>query len=254
MQPALQVGKFSQEQRQQWITEGLELVRRTAFRLARRLPAHIDVGDLIGAGTEGLLRAIDDFDSSRGTRFEAYASARIKGTMLDELRSADNFTRYGRQKFGEVRRAIRKLEAELGTSPTEEEIAKALGLSLEAYYRLAENLARGAALTLMSDDDPDAVHDAAADVDEGILQKELREQLAQAITRLPERSQQVLALYYQEECTQAEIGEILGVSESRVCQILGESFARLGAQLKREPLKRQPKRARKDVGMEAKHG
>lgn len=212
------------------IARGIPIVRRLAFRLARRLPPHVDVGDLIGAGTEGLLKAIDAYDPSHAARFETYAESRIRGAILDELRSQDSLTRHGRRQFGEVTRTIRTLEASLGRAPEEQEVAAAMGIDLEAYHKLNEHLARGPALANLGAIDPD---DTAGDnnVTRDIEARQLRLQLVSAVKKLPERMQTVLALYYQEECTLAEIGQILGVTESRVCQILGEATVRLRATL-----------------------
>ncbi|HVZ32224.1 MAG TPA: sigma-70 family RNA polymerase sigma factor, partial [Polyangiaceae bacterium] len=127
-------------------------------------------------------------------------------------------------------RVMRKLESELGRMPEEQEVATALGLDLEAYHKLAENLSRAPALANLGALDPDDVPGASDSAVE-FEHRELKTQLVGAIKRLPERTQTVLALYYQEECTLAEIGEILGVTESRVCQILGDATARLRASL-----------------------
>jgi RNA polymerase sigma factor for flagellar operon FliA len=216
--------------RDELIQRGLPIVRRLAFRLARRLPPNVDVGDLIGAGTEGLLKAIESYDANHSARFETYAESRVRGAILDELRAQDALTRHGRRQMGDVARAMRKLESELGRAPEEHEVAKALGLELDAYHKLAENLSRGPALANLGALDPDEVaggHEIASDFES----RELKTQLMAAIKRLPERTQTVLGLYYQEECTLAEIGEILGVTESRVCQILGDATARLRASL-----------------------
>ncbi len=216
--------------RDELIQRGLPIVRRLAFRLARRLPPNVDVGDLIGAGTEGLLKAIEAYDASNAARFETYAESRVRGAILDELRAQDALTRHGRRQMGEVTRVMRKLESELGRMPEEQEVATALGLDLEAYHKLAENLSRAPALANLGALDPDDVPGASDSAVE-FEHRELKTQLVGAIKRLPERTQTVLALYYQEECTLAEIGEILGVTESRVCQILGDATARLRASL-----------------------
>lgn len=213
------------------ITEGLAIVRRTAFRLARRLPPSVEVGDLISAGTEGLLEAVDRFDPERNARFEAFAATRIRGAILDELRASDAMTRHGRRRLAEVTRAVRSLEAELGRAPEEFEIAARLGITIEQYGKLAGDLARGPALARLGEIDPDEIADEQHDPSEAASRRELQPHLAAAIGKLPERTRTVLALYYQEECTQAEIGLVLGVTESRVCQILGDAIVRLRGSL-----------------------
>ncbi|HJL19603.1 MAG TPA: RNA polymerase sigma factor FliA [Sandaracinaceae bacterium LLY-WYZ-13_1] len=222
------------------ITAGLPIVRRVAFRMARRLPASVDVGDLIGAGSEGLMKAADSYDPEAYPRFEPYAERRIKGAILDELRSWDPVTRHGRKRMAEVSRAIKALQARLGRAPEEEEIAEALGMELADYQRLSMELARGPMLGRLGQVEPDHVDSGFDDPASLYGDKELKQRLAKAITKLPERTQQVLALYYQEECTQAEIGQVLGVTESRVCQILGEAAARLRAILAKDERVRRP--------------
>lgn len=223
-------GQEVKPSRDELITRGLPIVRRIAFRLARRLPPNVDVGDLIGAGTEGLLKAIESYDVNNAARFETYAESRVRGAILDELRAQDALTRHGRRQFGEVTRAIRKLESSLGRVPEEQEVANELGIDLDAYHKLTEHLARGPALANLGAIDPD---DTAGEehTTKEIEAKQLRTQLVIAVKKLPDRTQKVLALYYQEECTLAEIGQILGVTESRVCQILGEATVRLRASL-----------------------
>jgi RNA polymerase sigma factor for flagellar operon FliA len=216
--------------REELIERGLPIVRRIAFRLARRLPPNVDVGDLIGAGTEGLLKSIESYDANHAARFETYAESRIRGAILDELRTQDALTRHGRRQMGEVTKVMRKLENHLGRAPEEQEVAAALGIELEAYHKLTENLSRAPALANLGALDPDDVAGGADSAME-FEHRELKGQLVAAIQRLPARTQQVLALYYQEECTLAEVGEILGVTESRVCQILGDATARLRAAL-----------------------
>lgn len=219
------------EERTRLIEIGIPLVRRIAFRMARRLPASVEVDDLISAGTEGLLRAVDAYDPTRNDRFEPYAESRIRGAILDELRAADVLTRHGRSRMALVSRTIAQLEHQLKRAPTEEEIAQALGMELAEYQQLAMELARAPAIGRLGEHDPDDVASAALDPAALFAEAELRGHLVKAIRALPERTQQVLALYYQHECTQSEIGKILGVTESRVCQILGEATARLRAKL-----------------------
>jgi RNA polymerase sigma factor for flagellar operon FliA len=136
--------------------------------------------------------------------------------------------------LAEVSKAVRLLERELGRAPEDHEIAKALGMELEAYHKLSEDLAKGPALARLGEMSPDDVAAEEGDASHQMSERQQKERLVAAIKQLPERTQMVLALYYQEECTQAEIGEILGITESRVCQILGESSARLRAKLTKD--------------------
>ncbi len=221
-------GERSILDREEAIRRGLPLVRRMAYRMVRRLPPNVDVDDLVGAGHEGLLKAVESYDPQRHDRFESYAELRIRGAILDELRAADPMTRHGRRKLAEVSRTISALRQQLGREPEPDEIAHRLGMSLESYHRLTESLARGPALGRLGETEgDDLADDRSDDPHSAYEQQQMRRQLAEAIRKLPERTQIVLALYYQEECTQAEIGRILGVTESRVCQILGEAAARI---------------------------
>lgn len=216
--------------RDELIARGIPVVRRLAFRMARRLPPNVDVGDLIGAGTEGLLKAVESYDPSNAARFETYAESRIRGAILDELRSQDALTRHGRRQLSQVTRAIRKLETDLGRSPDDKEIATAVGVDLDTYHKMQEHLSRAPALANLGSIEPDDVSgdaDASADVEH----RQLKTHLAEAIKGLPARTQTVVALYYHEECTLLEIGQILGVTESRICQILGDATVRLRASL-----------------------
>lgn len=229
--------------REELIRNGLPLVRRIAFRMVRRLPSHVEVDDLIAAGCEGLVRAADRYDASKHPEFEAYAQQRIRGAMLDELRVHDSMTSHGRRQLSHVNKTIRQIENDLGRAATEEEIADALGTSVESYRELAATLARGPALAGIGAADPDEVAAGSSDPASLLEREELRERLAEAIRNLPERSQLVLALYYQNDCTQAEIAEIIGVTEGRVCQLLGESTVRIRAGLSRDDLVRAAKRS-----------
>ena len=231
MNPAVQAAYSSPITREELVTRGLPIVRRLAFRLVRRLPPNVDVGDLIGAGSEGLLKAVEAYDPAEDKRFEPYATVRIRGAMLDELRAWDSMTRHGRRRLAEVTRAVQQLNQSLGRQPTEEEVAELLGMPLNDYQKLVESLARGPALGQLGELEPDELASSNLNPAAILDQKEMHRELAKAIKRLPERMQLVMALYYQEECTQAEIGRILEVTESRVCQILGEATVRLRAAL-----------------------
>ncbi len=231
--------------RDELIRLGLPWVRRIAFRIAKRLPPNVDVGDLIGAGSEGLVKAADAFDPRKHPRFRAYAEARIRGAILDELRAQDPMTRHGRRRLAEVTRRVRELTLSLGRPPDELEIAEALEMSLDDYRKLAADLAKAPALARTGEIDPDRMGGKSADVHSIIERREEQRQVAAAIDKLPERMRMVLALYYQEQCTQAEIGKILGVTEGRVCQILGEAAVRIRAQLGLPPLKKKKKTAKK---------
>jgi RNA polymerase sigma factor for flagellar operon FliA len=220
-----------QPYQEQLVAKALPLVRRMAFRLARRLPPNVEVDDLIGAGAEGLLRAVKTYDVAQFPDFEPYAKARIRGAILDELRASDDMTRYGRDRLNEMTHAIRDLQNELGRQPTESEIAERLEIPLEEYHRLNGDFARRPILRLAEPVEPDNVETDSPDPHSLLDRAQLRSQLASAIGELPEKSQQVLALYYQEECTQAEIGRILGVTNSRASQILSDAIVRLRALL-----------------------
>lgn len=224
------------------IREGLPIVRRLAFRLARRLPPSVEVGDLIGAGNEGLVKAAENFDSERYPRFAPYAEQRIRGAMLDELRAMDPVTRHGRRRMADVSKAIRELTQETGTPPEEAAIAQRLGMDIPSYRKLSADLAKAPALGHVGDMSPEDVAGRTQPPDARLLDMEVKGQVADAIRNLPERTQHVLALYYQEECTQLEIGHILSVTEGRVCQILGEAAARIRANMGLDPL---PKKSRR---------
>jgi RNA polymerase sigma factor for flagellar operon FliA len=227
--------------REELIHQGLPLVRRMAFRMARRLPPNVDVNDLIGAGTEGLLKAVQYYDPERYPQFEPYAKTRIRGAILDELRANDSLTRYGRSRMAEITNTIKELQNRLGRQPAEDEVAARMGIPLEQYQRLTGDLMRGPTLQGLSSVSADDAESGAPTPDLMLLENDLKQRLAVAMTKLSERTQQVLALYYQEECTQAEIGQILGVTESRVCQILGEASARLRAMLEDTPSTSKPR-------------
>ncbi|MFO0670902.1 MAG: RNA polymerase sigma factor FliA [Polyangiaceae bacterium] len=214
----------------------LPLVRRSAMRLARKVPAHITVADLISYGWLGLVEAFQRADGTMtDEEFEAYASYRVRGAMLDFLRSLDPTTRSVRAISRNVTKTIAKLSQELGRAPEENEIAASMGVSVDAYRQLLTRVGESgmARLELLDVDQVD-VADGGDGAEELVMKKNLLDAVTEAIEELPERLQQILALYYQEECTMREIGSVLGVSEARVCQLHAEAIHRLRAAVGKE--------------------
>jgi RNA polymerase sigma factor for flagellar operon FliA len=209
------------------------LVRRVAARLARRLPAHVVMEDLLSAGTVGLLCAAARFDPARAGQFDTFAEFRVRGAMLDELRAADPLTRDMRQHLNERRAAVHHLEGVLGRAPRADEIAAALGLEIDAYHALVENL-RGHTVGSLDDlcaEDGVQLAGEAEDPCDAAASSESRAAVVAAIDGLPEREAEVLRLYYFADMTLKEIGARLGVTESRVCQIHTQATRALRAQL-----------------------
>jgi RNA polymerase sigma factor FliA len=225
------------------------LVKYVAGRVATGLPQNVDQADLVSYGIFGLIDAIDKFDLERGYKFETYAIARIKGAIIDELRSIDWVPRSVRAKARALEKAYAKLEAEHHRTPTDAELAEELDMSdsqlQQAFSQISfiglvaldEMLSgggeKGEALTL-----GDTVADAHPGPMAAYEVEEMRQILAQAINDMPDREKVVLTLYYYEGLTLAEIGEVLGVTESRVCQIHTKSVIHLRAKLaaaEREP-------------------
>jgi RNA polymerase sigma factor FliA len=239
----------STETRDALILHYSPLVKYVAGRVAVGLPQNVEQADLVSYGIFGLIDAIEKFDVGRGYKFETYAIARIKGAILDELRSIDWVPRSVRAKARALERAYAKLEASEHRSPTDEELAEELGmtesqlqstfsqLSFIGLVALDEMLSlggeRGESVT---------VGDTVADTNDGPVAtyevEEMRQLLAEAINRMPEREKIVLTLYYYEGLTLAEIGQVLGVTESRVCQIHTKAVIHLRSKLaavEREP-------------------
>jgi RNA polymerase sigma factor for flagellar operon FliA len=231
------------------------LVKYVAGRLGSGLPAHVDENDLVSYGLLGLIGAIERFDPDRDIKFETYAIARIKGSIIDELRAMDWVPRSVRSRARDIERAIAELERKLHRAPTDEEIAEKLGVSTDDLNDSLSEIGRSsiAALdelwTISSGGGGDqvALIDTIEDTQgpepqSELAQTELKEALGEAIARLPEREKLVVTLYYYEELTLREIGEVLGVTESRVSQLHTKAILRLKARLAgspaREPLGR----------------
>ena len=213
------------------VAEYLPFVKKVAHRLARRLPSHVGLEDLIGAGVVGLMEAMNRYDSSRMSGFEKFAEFRVKGAILDELRRRDMMARDARLESKGLQKTIGELSQEYGRQPEEEEIAEYMGVSIEDYRSKLEKLTPVRVVSF-TDVFPSNAPDSDDNPFEEFAKKELVQSLATAIERLSERQQQVLQLYYIEELTLKEVGHVLSVTESRVCQILSEATARLRSIMK----------------------
>ncbi|WP_420426234.1 RNA polymerase sigma factor FliA [Algiphilus sp.] len=218
------------------VVEHQELVRRIAWHLLARLPDSVEVDDLIQAGQIGLIEAARHFRPEMGARFTTFASTRIRGAMLDELRRGDWMPRSVHRNARSIAAAVRAVESRTGRAASESEVAAELGMSLSDYQAIAADAARGPLMSLDAIVDSDHHPDDIADIDGGdsldaVSSSGFRRALAEAIDGLPERERQVMGLYYDESLNLREIGSVLGVTESRVCQIHAQAVARLRGRL-----------------------
>ncbi len=212
------------------------LVKRIAHHLLLRMPSSVQVDDLIQSGMIGLLEAARKYDTGKGASFETYAGIRIRGAMLDEIRKGDWAPRSVHRKSRQVAEAVKAVESRTGTDARDHEVAEELGMDLDTYYAILQD-ASGSRLfsfdEISSSDDSviDRVAGSLPGPADGLQEDSFKEHLAEAIEGLPERERLVLALYYDEELNLKEIGEVLGVSESRVSQIHSQAALRLRARL-----------------------
>lgn len=211
------------------------LVKFVGGRLAAGLPRSVDTGDLVSAGVFGLMNAIDRYDPENGAKFETYAIPRIRGAILDSLRALDWVPRTVRSRSRSVQDAISTLEHTLGRTPTDEEIAAELGIETSELEQWLSDIAAGSVGPLDHVAMDSAKSDDAHELQPGhaIEQMELRDAMRSEIGRLPEREQAVLILYYEDGLTLAEIGEALGVTESRISQIHTKAVLQLRSRLAR---------------------
>jgi RNA polymerase sigma factor for flagellar operon FliA len=218
------------------------LVRKLAHHMMAKLPASVQVDDLIQVGLIGLSEALTRYEATQGVQFETFPTQRIRGAMLDELRENDWMSRGSRKSQKSIEQALRKLEHQLGRSPLESEIAQELGMSLTDYQALLGKV-RGTQLVYIEDmskgsDGDDGFldhHDVADDAGDPMAvlrDQRLRESLVTAIKNLPEREQFVMSMYYEQDMNLKEIAAVLGVTESRVCQLHSQSIARLRAKMR----------------------
>ncbi len=216
------------------------LVRRLAHQMIAKLPANVEIDDLIQVGMIGLTDALTRFDAEQGVQFETFATQRIRGAMLDELRGADWMSRGTRKQQREIEAAVHRLEQRLGRAPQESEIAKEMSISLTEYQELLGKV-RGTQLIYLEDmsgDDGDSdfldrhVSSDGSDPLSLLSDHKMRAALVEAIKALPEREQYVMSMYYEQDMNLKEIAAVLGVTESRVCQLHSQSIARLRVKLR----------------------
>ena len=229
--------------RNQLILDYSPLVKYIAQRIATRLPPYIEIDDVINAGVIGLIDAIEKFDSSRNTKFKTYAEFRIKGAILDELRSLDWIPRSVRQKARVLESTYLKLEQKLGKSPTKEEISSAMGIELTELETIINQVGIGSIISIEEVKENSYSkkhrnfdlldHQNKNDQLAYLKTEELKKSIASAIDGLPEKERLVITLYYYEDLTMKEIGKILKISESRVSQIHTASLLRLKGKLKK---------------------
>ena len=222
------------------IRQYVPLVRRLAHHMIAKLPPNVELDDLIQVGMIGLADALSRYEASQGVQFETFATQRIRGAMLDELRDGDWLSRGSRKSQKQIEQAVRKLEQKLGRSPVESEIATELALPLAEYQSLLGKV-RGTQLVYLEDmhngeDDNGFLdrHTADTEADPMSMLKDqrLRMALVQAIDTLPERERQIMGMYYEQDMNLKEIAAVLGVTESRVSQLHSQSIARLRAKMR----------------------
>jgi RNA polymerase sigma factor for flagellar operon FliA len=237
-------GSIPQTLREQIVLEHAPLIRYIVNRIAVRLPSHIDLDDLHNTGVIGLMDAIEKYDPDKNCKFKTYAEFRIKGAILDQLRSLDWVPRSVRQKSRRLERAYGEVEQRLGRQASEEEVADSLGLQIDKFHELM-NQVRGISLVNLEEirgngQDGDRTG-SFADIIEDVTSEnpfasfklaEMKQLIADTIGGLPEKERLVISLYYYEDLNMKEIGNILGITESRVCQIHTKSVLRLRSKLK----------------------
>jgi RNA polymerase sigma factor FliA len=231
--------QVSKEQREEITRSYLPIVKRIALSLSRKAPSSVSLDELISAGMLGLVDAASRYDPERADQFGAFAEARVRGAIIDELRSLGPLSRDLRTKSNELTRAISRLEQSLGRQPDEEEIARELSITIEKYHDLLVQLKHATVLS------PEILEKAAdhpfgypervpGNPQDDFLFRELRDRMTTAVSKLSDREQRVLSMYYKDELSLREIGELFQVTESRICQVRSEAIHRLRAMLEEE--------------------
>ena len=226
-------------EKEQYATKYAPLVKRIAYHLMAKLPASVQVDDLIQVGMMGLLDAVSNYDDTQGAQFETYAVQRIRGAMLDELRQSDWLPRSARKSLRQIETAMSALEQRLCRAPTERELADELHVGLAEYQQMLLD-ARGCQLLHYEDMQESGesdfferhCSDESSEPLASLSDGRFRAKLIEVIGILPEREKLMMAMYYEEELNLREIGEVLGISESRVCQLHSQAIARLRSHLK----------------------
>ena len=230
--------------REALIRQHVPLVRRLAHHMIAKLPPNIELDDLIQVGMIGLTEALSRYEVTQGVQFETFATQRIRGAMLDELREGDWMSRSSRKSQKDIEKAVRRVEQKLGRSPLESEIAEEMGLSLPDYQSLLGKV-RGTQLVYLEDmkwgsdegeegflERHDVSDNDGVDPVELLRDQRLRTALVKAIETLPEREQYIMGMYYEHDMNLKEIAAVLGVTESRICQLHSQSIARLRAKMR----------------------
>ncbi len=223
------------DQRDQRIIENIGLVKRIAYHLVSRLPSHVQVDDLIQSGMVGLIEAAKNYDPSLGASFETYAGIRVRGAMLDDVRHADWSPRSLHRKMRQVRQVIHEIENETGRDAKDQEIAERLDISLDDYYAIRRDSSNAQIFSLdQTEDDPgqeSRIKSSQSEPLELLQASSFKKNLAEVITTLTEREQMVMSLYYNEELNLKEIGLVLEISESRVCQIHSQALKNIRSKM-----------------------
>ncbi|MCP4877110.1 MAG: RNA polymerase sigma factor FliA [Gammaproteobacteria bacterium] len=217
------------------IVRHASLVKRIAYHLLNRLPPTVQIDDLIQAGMVGLLEAASNFDPDRGASFETFAGIRIRGSMIDEIRRSDWTPRSVHRKFRSVSDAIRRIENDTGEDAKDSDVAQALGIGLSEYHQILidSSSSRIYSIDTMEESTQDAAIPSSSEdtPDEAFSSGEYQRQLAESIRQLPKKEQLVMSLYYDDELNFREIGGILDVTESRICQLHGQALLRVKSRM-----------------------